>query len=71
MCSLGAAVASLTLPRLFGHAVDQAQRLLGIATSTSAAAHATAMHATGAHADTLHAASLAAGARHALLISAL
>lgn len=28
LCSLGAAVASLTLPRLFGHAVDQAQILL-------------------------------------------
>jgi len=27
-CSLGAAVAGLTLPKLFGHAVDQAQRLL-------------------------------------------
>jgi ATP-binding cassette subfamily B protein len=27
-CSLGAAMASLTLPRLFGHAVDQAQALL-------------------------------------------
>ena len=27
-CSLGAAVASLTLPRLFGGAVDQAQALL-------------------------------------------
>ncbi|WP_374574266.1 ABC transporter ATP-binding protein [Phenylobacterium sp.] len=27
-CALGAAVASLTLPRLFGHAVDQAQHLL-------------------------------------------
>lgn len=28
VCSLGAAVASLTLPRLFGHAVDQAQVLM-------------------------------------------
>lgn len=27
-CALGGAVASLTLPRLFGHAVDQAQKLL-------------------------------------------
>ncbi|HEY5107962.1 MAG TPA: ABC transporter ATP-binding protein [Caulobacteraceae bacterium] len=71
LCSLGAAVASLTLPRLFGHAVDEAQRLLGIATRTTAAAHATAIHAAGAHADSLRAASLASGARHALLVSAL
>ncbi|MDP3855119.1 ABC transporter ATP-binding protein [Phenylobacterium sp.] len=35
VCSLGSAVASLTLPRLFGNAVDQAQVLL-----TAGAAHA-------------------------------
>src|SRR5690606_29199020 len=28
-CSLGSAIASLTLPKLFGYAVDQATRLLG------------------------------------------
>lgn len=39
-CSVGAAVASLTLPRLFGHAVDQAQILL-----KDGAAHAGAAQA--------------------------
>src|SRR6185503_2106808 len=32
-CSLGSAVASLTLPRLFGHAVDQAAKLLQAGTA--------------------------------------
>jgi ATP-binding cassette subfamily B multidrug efflux pump len=68
--SLAAAAASLSLPRLFGHAVNEAQKLLGIATRTSAAAHATALRTAGAHADTLRAASLAHEARHALLVSA-
>jgi ATP-binding cassette subfamily B protein len=68
--SLGAAVASLTLPKLFGHAVNEAQRLLGIASRTSAAAHATTIHALGAGADSAQAAALAAGARHALMVSA-
>jgi ATP-binding cassette subfamily B multidrug efflux pump len=68
--SLGAAVASLSLPRLFGRAVNEAHRLLGIASRTRAAAHATAIHATGASADTLRAAALAHEARHALLATA-
>ncbi|HEY5070814.1 MAG TPA: ABC transporter ATP-binding protein [Caulobacteraceae bacterium] len=68
--SLGAAAASLTLPKLFGHAVNEAQRLLDIATRTRAAAQATALHAAGARADTLHAAALVAQARHALMLTA-
>ncbi|MDB5483831.1 MAG: ABC-type multidrug transport system, ATPase and permease component [Caulobacteraceae bacterium] len=68
--SLAAAVASLSLPRLFGHAVNQAQRLLGIASRARDAAHATAVHAAGASADTLRAAGLAQEARHALLVTA-
>ncbi len=68
--SLAAAVASLSLPRLFGRAVNEAQRLLGIASRTTAAAHATALHASGAGADTLRAAALAHQARHVLLLSA-
>jgi ATP-binding cassette subfamily B protein len=67
--SLAAAAASLSLPRLFGHAVNQAQKLLGVATRTSAAAKATALHVAGAHVDTLRAAALAHEARHALLVS--
>jgi ATP-binding cassette subfamily B protein len=59
------------MPRLFGRAVDEVQRLSGIATVTSAAAHATAMHAAGAHAESLRAALLVSEARHALLIIAL
>ena len=69
--SLGAAAASLTLPKLFGRAVNEAQRLLGIATRSHAAVHATAVHAVGARADTLQAATLAAQARHALMVSAI
>jgi len=69
-CSLGAAVASLSLPRLFGAAVNQAQRLLTIAARTSAAAQATALHVAGAREGAMRAASLAAQARHALLITA-
>jgi ATP-binding cassette subfamily B protein len=71
LASLGAAAATLTLPKLFGHAVNEAQRLLIIATRTRAAAHATFLHAAGARGDTLHAAALASAARHALILSAL
>jgi ATP-binding cassette subfamily B protein len=38
LCSLGAAVAGLTTPKLFGHAVDEVQRLL-TATQAAQAAH--------------------------------
>lgn len=69
--SLGAALASLSLPRLFGGAVNQAQRLLGIAGRGAAAAHATAIHAVGAQADMLRATGQASDARHALLVAAL
>ena len=68
--SLGAAAASLTLPTLFGRAVNEAHLLLGIASRTRDAAHATALHALGASTDTLHAAALAHGARRALLVTA-
>src|SRR5580658_7474939 len=67
--SLGAAAASLTLPGLFGRAVNEAQRLVGIASRTRDAAQATALHAAGASADTLRAAALAHGARHTLLLT--
>ncbi len=52
--SLGAAVASLSLPRLFGGAVNEAQNLLGIASRVHDSAQALAAHE----------------ARHALLIAA-
>jgi ATP-binding cassette subfamily B protein len=68
--SLGAALASLSLPPLLGRAVNEAQRLLGIAARASAAAKAVAAHAAGAASDTLRAAALAQEARHALLVSA-
>jgi ATP-binding cassette subfamily B protein len=70
LASLGSAVASLSLPRLLGQAVNQAQRLLGIAARTTAAAQATVAHATGAAGDTLRAAASAHMAREALLASA-
>ncbi len=59
-CSLGAAIAGLTLPKLFGHAVDQAQLLL------KAAQHAQLIHASVAQA-----AQLAHASQHALWISAI
>ena len=52
IASLVSAVASLSLPRLFGRAVNEAQRLLGIAARTRDAAHASALHTAGAAADT-------------------
>jgi ATP-binding cassette subfamily B protein len=70
LASLGAAAASLSLPSLFGQAVNEAHRLLGIASRTRDAAHAAALHALGASTDTLHAAALAHGARRALLVTA-
>jgi ATP-binding cassette subfamily B protein len=60
LCSLGAAVATLMVPRLFGRAVDQAKSLL------TAVTHAQAAHETAAQV-----AALAAQAKHALLISAI
>jgi ATP-binding cassette subfamily B protein len=71
IASMGAAAATLTLPKLFGHAVDEAQRLLAIAGRTHAAAKATALHAAGAGGDTIRAAALADQARHALIVSAV
>jgi ATP-binding cassette subfamily B protein len=56
--SLGAAVASLAVPRLFGHAVDQVAGLLG------------ALEHARAHGDAARQAALSAGAEHALWISA-
>ena len=64
------AVASLSLPRLFGRAVNEAQRLLGIAARTRDAAHASALHTAGAAADPGRAAALAHEARQALLVTA-
>jgi ATP-binding cassette subfamily B protein len=59
-CSLGAAVAALTLPKLFGHAVDQAQILLvGV------------QKATAAHAPAAEIARMGSDAQHALWISAI
>ncbi len=52
--SLGAAVASLSLPRLFGGAVNEAQKLLGIASQVHGSARMLAAHE----------------ARHALMITA-
>jgi ATP-binding cassette subfamily B protein len=68
--SLGAALASLTLPGLLGQAVNEARSLLGVAGRTAAAAKARAAHAAGAAADTVNAAALAHEARHALLVGA-
>ncbi len=59
-CSLGAAIAGLTLPRLFGHAVDQAQLLLNAAQA-----------AQRLHAGAVQAAQLAYRSQHALWISAM
>ncbi len=52
--SLGAAVASLSLPRLFGGAVNEAQKLLGVASQVHGSARMLAAHE----------------ARHALMITA-
>ncbi|MBS0411444.1 MAG: ABC transporter ATP-binding protein [Proteobacteria bacterium] len=60
LCSLGAAVATLMVPRLFGRAVDQAKSLLG------AVSHARAAHETAAQL-----AALVTEARHTLMISAV
>ncbi len=68
--SLAGAIASLSLPRLFGRAVNEAQRLAGVAARTHDAASETARHALGAHADTLQAAAQADAARHTLLVTA-
>jgi ATP-binding cassette, subfamily B, multidrug efflux pump len=68
--SLVSAAASLSLPGLFGRAVNEAHRLLGIASRTRDAAHAAALHAAGASADSLRAAALAHEARQALLLIA-
>jgi ATP-binding cassette subfamily B multidrug efflux pump len=59
LCSLGAAVAGLTVPRLFGHAVDQVQGLM------KAAQHAGQLHLLAAQQTLLQARSA-----HALLIAA-
>ncbi|HZZ34465.1 MAG TPA: ABC transporter ATP-binding protein, partial [Caulobacteraceae bacterium] len=59
-CSIGAAAAGLTLPRLFGRAVDQAQLLL-TGVQRAHAAHAAAGELTR----------LAVEAQHALMISAI
>jgi len=59
LCSLGAAVAGLTVPRLFGHAVDQVEGLL------VAARHARQVHLPAAQQVLLQARST-----HALLIAA-
>ncbi|MBV9996500.1 MAG: ABC transporter ATP-binding protein [Caulobacteraceae bacterium] len=58
--SLGASVAALTLPKLFGHAVDQVQSLL-----------AKAALARAAHAPAAQIALATRSAEHALMISAL
>lgn len=59
-CSLGAAIAGLTLPKLFGHAVDQAQVLLRAVE-----------HARLAHMDAGQVAALITRSKHALWISAI
>src|SRR5580658_5594968 len=58
LCALGAAVASLLVPRIFGHAVDQVTHLLGAFAQ---------LHAT--HAPAAQAAALTVKAEHALWIS--
>jgi len=58
LCALGAAVASLLVPRLFGHAVDQVTRLL---TAVS--------HAKAAHTSAAQLAAMTATAEHALWVS--
>jgi ATP-binding cassette subfamily B protein len=68
---LGMTAASLSLPKILGYAVNEAQRLLMIAGRTRAAAQATALRAAGAQTDTLNAAALADQARHALMAAAI
>jgi len=58
LCALGAAVASLLVPRLFGHAVDQVTHLL---TAVS--------HAKAAHTSAAQLAAMTATAEHALWVS--
>jgi ATP-binding cassette subfamily B protein len=58
LCALGAAVASLLVPRLFGHAVDQVTHLL---TAVS--------HAKAAHTSAAQIAAMTATAEHALWVS--
>jgi ATP-binding cassette subfamily B protein len=52
-CALGAAVANLMVPKLFGRAVDQVNRLLGALAKAQPAGHAAAAHqqALTAHAE--------------------
>ncbi len=58
LCALGAAVASLLVPRLFGHAVDQVTHLL---TAVS--------HAKAAHTSAAQLAAMTTTAEHALWVS--
>jgi len=58
LCALGAAVASMLVPRLFGHAVDQVTHLL---TAVS--------HAKAAHTSAAQLAAMTATAEHALWVS--
>jgi ATP-binding cassette subfamily B multidrug efflux pump len=58
LCALGAAVASLLVPRIFGHAVDQVRNLL-TAVSNAKAAHTPAAHL----------AAMTSAAEHALWVS--
>ncbi|HWA63968.1 MAG TPA: ABC transporter ATP-binding protein [Caulobacteraceae bacterium] len=60
LCSLGAAISTLMVPRLFGRAVDQARDLVLNVT-----------HATAIHMPAAQLAALVAEAKHGLMISAL